>query len=370
MGSPNPARERWVTQLASWAKKRRERETNEEVIERKEREIDEELAKKAANSKRIPWDHEAVRKQRKKISKVATKDPKLGEQKLKAYKLECQKVAQSEGRLPQNLDMPFKPNNVLEDQEENALYIPMHAQTKMGTHVLPALVDTGATQNFLTQDTAEKLGLIWKEDDTPRPVANVDGSECGTGIIYQYCDIPMKLDNLWKEERFYKAETGTDQVVLGIPWLANFQPTINWTEGTVAEVLEVPLYVPTRKIKKKISWEDEPPKPTPSSVNEEELNSRINGDREKKDTPWSGGHCPSSGIRPGGDQSKQPNDAQGDQNVPADLATLQARLEAKQAQCDDPLERDLIQDYLEDLLCLTNRQQPPETTQEIEPENA
>jgi len=36
-------------------------------------------------------------------------------------------------------------------------------------------------------------------------------------MITQYCDIPMKLDDLWKEERFYKADTGTDQVVLGTP---------------------------------------------------------------------------------------------------------------------------------------------------------
>jgi len=42
----------------------------------------------------------------------------------------------------------------------------------------------------------------------------------------------------------------------------------------------------------------------------------------------------------------------------------------KKAQCNDPLEQDLIQDYLEDLLCLTNRQQLSKTTQEIKPEHA
>jgi len=46
--------------------------------------------------------------------------------------------------------------------------------------------------------------------------------------------------------------------------------------GTVTEVLEAPLYIPTCKVKKKISWEDESSKTTPSSVKEEELNSQIN----------------------------------------------------------------------------------------------
>jgi len=140
---------------------------------------------------------------------------------------------------------------------------------------LPALVDTGATQNFLSEDAAKKLNLTWKENNTPKPVTNADGSKCGSGMITQYCDIPMKLNDLWKEERFYKAETGTDQVVLGIPWLTNFQPMINWTEGTVTEVLEVPLHIPTPKVKKKISWDDELTEPTSSPINKEQ-NSRIN----------------------------------------------------------------------------------------------
>jgi len=332
------------------------------------REIDKELIRKAENSTQVPWDHKAIHKQQTKLKKLAQKDPALGLPELKAYKLECQEVAQKEGRLPQNSEVTFKPSSLLKDQEANALYIPIHTRTKLGTHVLPALVDTGATRNFLSESTAKKLGLTWKEDDTPKPVVNADGSKCGSGIITLYCDIPMKLDNLWKEERFYQAETGTDQVVLGTPWLASFQPTINWAEGTVAEVLEVPLYVPTRKIKKKISWEDELPKSAPSSVKEEELNSRINKDREKEDTPWSGDHYPSSGIRPGGDPSIRPGNMIRDNKTPTDLTTLQTTLKAKQAQCNNPLERDLIQDYLEDLLCPTNEQQPPEVAQEIEPE--
>jgi len=351
----NPTREKWIANWAKWIEGR---------------EVDEELSRKAANSTKIPWDHQAAHKQQSKLKRAAKKDPASGLQTLKTYKLEHQEVARKEGWLPPNSGVTFKPSDPLENQEANALYIPMHVRTKLGTHVLPALVDTGATQNFLSEDTAKKLGLTWKEDDTPKPVANADGSKCGSGIITQYCDIPMKLDNLWKEEQFYKTETGTDQVVLGIPWLANFKPTINWTKGTVTEVLEVPLHVPTRKVKKKLSWSDESLEPATCSVKEEELNSQINGDQEKRDTPWSGEHCPSPGIRPGGDQSKQPNDALGDKNTPSDLTALQTTLEVKKAQCSDLLERDLIQDYLEDLLCLTNKQPSPETTQEIEPEHA
>jgi len=339
------------------------------IEEREECKIDKELAKKAQNSQRIKWDYQTVIQHQAMIDKVASEDPEWGQEIWQTYALERQKVACNEGRLPQDIQITVKPSNLLENQEVNTLYIPMHIQTKLGTHVLPALIDTGATQNFLSHDAAEKLGLTWKENDMPKPVTNADGSKCGTGRITLYCDIPMKLDNLWKEEWFYKAETGTDQVVLGIPWLANFKPMINWTNGTITEVLEVPLHRPTQKVKKKTSWNNEPSKPASCSIQEEELNSWIKRDWEKEDAPWSGEHCPNQGIRPGGDQLKQPTNALRDKDTLVNLAMLQTTLEAKKAQCNNPMEQDLIQDYLEDLVCLTNRQLPPETTQEIEPEH-
>jgi len=91
-------------------------------------------------------------------------------------------------------------------------------------------------------------------------------------MIDQYCDIPMKLDNLWKEEQFHKADIGPDQVILGIPWLQKFNPTIDWMRKLIKEVLEVPLHlerqealpgleitVPTKGLGqgKKLMWKDE-----------------------------------------------------------------------------------------------------------------
>jgi len=64
----------------------------------------------------------------------------------------------------------------------------------------------------------------------------------------------------------------------------------------------------------------------------------------------------------------QPKDASGDRTTPSDLTMLRTKLEAQKERCNDPLEQDLIQDYLEDLLCLTDRQQLLKATQEMEPE--
>ena len=127
--------------------------------------------------------------------------------------------------------------------KDNALYVPMHIRTKQGTQILPMLLDTGAPQNILSEAAAKQMGLTWKTMESPITIGNVNRSNCGTGVIDQYCDIPLKLDNTWKEEHFHRANIGSNQVILGMSWLLNFDPTIDWTKGTIQEVLEVPLHL-------------------------------------------------------------------------------------------------------------------------------
>jgi len=130
MSTSNLARGWWITKgYAAMA------------IKIEECKIDKELAEKFPD--RV--NYKPICQHMAKLKKLAKRDPKLGQQKLQAYKLERQKAACNEGWLPQDSGVTFKPSDLLKDQEVNALYIPMHAWTKLGTHVLPVLVDTGAT---------------------------------------------------------------------------------------------------------------------------------------------------------------------------------------------------------------------------------
>ena len=297
--------------------------------------------------------------------------PGLGQKLVEQYKLKQQQLGIKQGHIPTE---PFRanspPNMATEDDPldkeskdklytnlpaettPEALYIPMHVQVRYGTHVIPALLDTGATRNILSRATANKMGLNWTTEETPVQATNVDGSCCGSGIINQYCDIPMKLDDLWKTERFHLAEIGTDQAILGMPWLENFNPTINWTKGTIQEVLEVPLHQ-KNKGGKKCTWKEglikepavtnipqskedtdntliaelqEKKLKSKEGLEQELLNDyledllcveetqsrdpqeRTATEKDQQHTPWSGDHCPILGIRPGGEQDEVQKD--------------------------------------------------------------
>ena len=152
------------------------------------------------------------------LRRQAKSVPELGQKLVKKYKLEQQQLGIEQGHIPTEPAEPFQTNsppnmgtedcppdmriadklymNLPEATTPEALYVPMHIRLKLGTHIIPVLIDTGAMCNVLSQATAEKLGLNWTLEETPVQVTNADGSNCGTGIIDQYCDIPMKLDDL------------------------------------------------------------------------------------------------------------------------------------------------------------------------------
>jgi predicted aspartyl protease len=96
-----------------------------------------------------------------------------------------------------------------------------------------ALVDSGATENFVDVRTTERWGMPRKKLFKPRPIVNVDGTENKAGAVTEACILEIKHQGLQKLQRFYVTDLGFDRVLLGYPWLSTFNPRIDWHAGTV-----------------------------------------------------------------------------------------------------------------------------------------
>ena len=92
-----------------------------------------------------------------------------------------------------------------------------------------ALLDSGATHNFIDRRTVKQLGLGTCHLTQPRQVRNVDGTENQEGAITQYCDLWLRRGSKTNKSRFFVANLGRDRVILGYPWFKTFNPTIDWT---------------------------------------------------------------------------------------------------------------------------------------------
>jgi Aspartyl protease len=66
-----------------------------------------------------------------------------------------------------------------------------------------ALIDSGATDNFIDYKAVARLRLSTKELKQPRPVRNVDGSPNRSGIISRYCNLVVQKGQQKEHPRFF-----------------------------------------------------------------------------------------------------------------------------------------------------------------------
>jgi len=98
-----------------------------------------------------------------------------------------------------------------------------------------ALLDSGATKNFISFHTWKQLGIGQQELNEPITVHNVDGTENKKGKITHYCWLRVLYNRKQKLQKFFLTSLGKDRMILGYPFLQEFNPWINWTEGELKD---------------------------------------------------------------------------------------------------------------------------------------
>jgi Retroviral aspartyl protease len=115
----------------------------------------------------------------------------------------------------------------------NALKISITFRHQYATVAGRALIDSSATENFIDYRTAIRWRVKTKDLRRPHKVYNVDGTENQGGIISKSCVLRVRRGERQLTQRFYVTNLGQDRVILGYPWLREFNPEIDWEEGTL-----------------------------------------------------------------------------------------------------------------------------------------
>jgi predicted aspartyl protease len=96
-----------------------------------------------------------------------------------------------------------------------------------------ALVDSGATDNFITPLLAKRMGLQIQRLKNLKHILTVDGSEHKQGKLTEYMDLILRLGKQRRKQRFYIATLGHDRAILGFPFLNKFNPAIDWAKNEI-----------------------------------------------------------------------------------------------------------------------------------------
>jgi hypothetical protein len=107
----------------------------------------------------------------------------------------------------------------------------MHTKSKRAEAL--ALVDSGATKNFMNLDYTRHLHLPIQRLTSPRKLYNVDGTSNQSGDLLYYTDLSVQTGDKQINLRFFLLNLGENKAILGYPWFAAMQPKIDWKRGWI-----------------------------------------------------------------------------------------------------------------------------------------
>ena len=117
--------------------------------------------------------------------------------------------------------------------KKNALNISFSLEHARGKAEEIALIDSGATGNFIDYKTVARLRLGTTKLQQPLKVRNVDETPNKNGLIDNVCQLWVKRGTTKDRQNFYVTNLGSDRFILGYPWLKLFNPEIDWAKGYI-----------------------------------------------------------------------------------------------------------------------------------------
>jgi predicted aspartyl protease len=100
-------------------------------------------------------------------------------------------------------------------------------------HQMTAMVDCGATENFVDKKYAEKIQIPMDEKKVPRRVLAVDRSEVASGPVTHDTMVELIVNDDREKIKLHCITIGNSPIIVGLPWLRKHNPTIDWKKGKV-----------------------------------------------------------------------------------------------------------------------------------------
>jgi hypothetical protein len=91
-----------------------------------------------------------------------------------------------------------------------------------------ALVDSGATENFMNLQYAQWLRLLTKRLPYEQNLFNMDGMENKSGKLKYYTDSEVQTRTNKTHMRFFLTDLGEHKAILRYSWFTAVQPKLNW----------------------------------------------------------------------------------------------------------------------------------------------
>ncbi|HEV7737123.1 MAG TPA: retropepsin-like aspartic protease [Chlamydiales bacterium] len=92
----------------------------------------------------------------------------------------------------------------------------------------------GASGLFIDKSYVERNGLQTRKLIRPIPVLNLDGTPNEAGAVTDVVSLVLRYDGHTERATFAVTALGTQDLILGLPWLRQHNPEVDWRTGKVS----------------------------------------------------------------------------------------------------------------------------------------
>ena len=96
-----------------------------------------------------------------------------------------------------------------------------------------ALIDSGAGGTFINKKFAQQNGIALIPIEKLIQAFNMDWTKNNTGTIEHCTWLKIQIRKKKISTRFLATGLGEEKMILGLPWLKQYNPKINWNTGTI-----------------------------------------------------------------------------------------------------------------------------------------
>ena len=113
------------------------------------------------------------------------------------------------------------------------LAIKLTTTTSLATVSVSALLDSGATGNFVSPEFVRRHRLETTPLPQPVPVRNVDGTPNENGAITEELEALLTFGRHTERARFAVANLGWQSLIIGHSWLLHHNLEVDWVQQKV-----------------------------------------------------------------------------------------------------------------------------------------
>jgi hypothetical protein len=95
------------------------------------------------------------------------------------------------------------------------------------TEPIPTLIDSGASKNFMDISWARSNNIPLIELPSPRKVIGIQGKELSHQICFK-AKLILDIEGKTFKQIFFAMPTGETKLILGLEWLEEANPNIDW----------------------------------------------------------------------------------------------------------------------------------------------